>query len=61
VCRGLGIREFCDTLEKPKKKILEERGRENLKHGGLNKKGLSIVDKGLESHNTIPKYAIINS
>jgi len=44
-------------LAQSKKKILEERGRENLKHGGLNKKGLSIVDKGLESHNTQQEIA----
>ena len=44
-------------LAQSKKKILEERGRENLKHGGLDKKGLSIVDKGLEPQNTQKEIA----
>jgi len=44
-------------LAQSKKKILEERGRENLKHGGLDRKGLSIVDKGLEPQNTQKEIA----
>jgi len=44
-------------LAQDKKEILLEKGRENLKYGGLDKKGLSIVDKGLEKHNTREEIA----